>query len=439
MKSKMLYAACAATPLLLFALSGGPPPRRTGAAVDGGLSCAVCHGFNNNLANTDPRGSLTITFDSPSYTPGVAQTVHVRINHPDQLRWGFQLTARMASDLTVTAGTLNPSTGVQVTCDNGRPGPCDGAREFAQHRLAPRTAPGAGFTFDVPWTPPATNAGDVVFYASGNAADGNNIPGPADRIYTTFRTLSSPCTLTARPTLSALTDAASFRTTWSPNALLTLFGAGFAAPGARRQVEEFDLVARLFPKELACLAVEMGGVRVPVTYVGENQINAQAPTTGQNSGPVPVTIILNPGRANEVRSDVVTNNGLQRVSPALFASGGNAIAAVGANLVTPAQPARPGDIVSFYATGLGYTEPVWQAGEIPTRASPLLNPATVSIGGATLAASDVLYAGLAVGSVSGVYQINARIPASAPDGNLPVVVTVGGVASQSGVTVPVRR
>ena len=67
------------------------------------------------------------------------------------------------------------------------------------------------------------------------------------------------------------------------------------------------------------------------------------------------------------------------------------------------------------------------------------SPATVSIGGITLGAADVTYAGLSPGSVSGLYQVNARIPATASDGNLPVVVTVGGVATQTGVMIAVRR
>ena len=38
-------------------------------------------------------------------------------------------------------------------------------------------------------------------------------------------------------------------------------------------------------------------------------------------------------------------------------------------------------------------------------------PVTVTIGGTTLAASDVLYAGLSPGSITGLYQFNVRIHA----------------------------
>jgi uncharacterized protein (TIGR03437 family) len=436
-----MYAAIAALPVVLLAFSMGPPPRRTGAAVDGGLACNACHGGPANAPNSDPRGSLAITFDAPSYAPGVPLVVHVRLAHTEQARWGFQLTARLASDLTRAVGSFTPTTDIRVLCDNNRDAPCDGALEFAAHRAAPRTPPGAGFTFDVPWTPPATDVGDLVFFAAGNAADGNGIPGAGDRIYTTVRTLSAPCLVSARPTLREVTDAASYRTPWSANSLLTLFGTGFAGAGKSREVRGFDLGAQqLFPRELACVAVEFGGTRVPVIYVDPNQINVQAPTLTRTSGPVPVAVILNPGRSNEVRSEVLNNGALQDLSPALFTLDGRIAAAqVGNTLVTAAQPARPGDAVSLFGTGFGYTQPVWQAGEVPVGLAPLSNPVAVSIGGVTLAASEVNYAGLAAGSISGLYQINARIPANAQDGNLPVVVTVGGVASQSGVTIPVRR
>src|SRR5262245_1746536 len=141
MRFKTLYAALAGMPVLLFAFSTGPPVRRTGAAIDGGITCNACHGgANANAANSDPRGSVSIEFDSPSYTAGAVQTIHVRLTHPDNLRWGFQLTARLASDVSKRAGTFTSSTDIRVRCDNGPDSPCDeGVLEFAEHRNAPRT------------------------------------------------------------------------------------------------------------------------------------------------------------------------------------------------------------------------------------------------------------------------------------------------------------
>jgi uncharacterized protein (TIGR03437 family) len=50
----------------------------------------------------------------------------------------------------------------------------------------------------------------------------------------------------------------------------------------------------------------------------------------------------------------------------------------------------------------------------------------------------VAFYGEAPGLVSGVMQLNIQIPVNAPSGNLPIVASVGGNSSQSGVTVSVQ-
>ncbi|MBI1895251.1 MAG: hypothetical protein HYS04_01755, partial [Acidobacteria bacterium] len=108
-------------------------------------------------------------------------------------------------------------------------------------------------------------------------------------------------------------------------------------------------------------------------------------------------------------------------------------------VVSTGRPARPGDIIELYLTGLGPTEPVFQAGEIVSQAARLREATTVTVGGTTLAAADVLYAGSAPNAISGLYQLNIRMPQTAPDGDVPVTVRVGGFESQANATIPVRR
>ena len=85
-------------------------------------------------------------------------------------------------------------------------------------------------------------------------------------------------------------------------------------------------------------------------------------------------------------------------------------------LVDPFHPAQPGEIVSFYLTGLGAVSPPVVDGT-PGPTSPLAllaNPvAVLQAGGASQPPGevlDVLYQGLAPGFV-GIYQMNARLPA----------------------------
>ena len=92
---RSLIALALAAPITLLAFSTGPPVRRTGAPIDGGLNCSVCH-FTFAPANSDSRGSVAIA--AASYSPGVMQTITVTVMHPEAIRWGFQITARAISD-----------------------------------------------------------------------------------------------------------------------------------------------------------------------------------------------------------------------------------------------------------------------------------------------------------------------------------------------------
>jgi uncharacterized protein (TIGR03437 family) len=65
---------------------------------------------------------------------------------------------------------------------------------------------------------------------------------------------------------------------------------------------------------------------------------------------------------------------------------------------------------------------------------PVLQPVTVTIGGIP---ANSNYAGGAPYLVQGVMQVNAQIPSGLAAGNAAVVVTVGTIQSQAGVTVAV--
>ncbi|MCX6634959.1 MAG: hypothetical protein NT090_07760, partial [Acidobacteria bacterium] len=318
----IVAAGIAMLPLLVYANSGTaltPQLKRTGAAVDGGLNCTACHA--GAAANSDPRGKLTIT--AANYIPGVKQTIRVKLEHPEAQRWGFELTARAPNDETKPAGVLTPDENVAVRCDDGLPntrgvpGPCDGRLEFATH-AAPSTPLGTtnGVEWEIQWTPPSDDVGDIVFYAAGNAANGNGaITG--DLIYTTSLRIRNDggCPLSQRPMLRNVVNGASFQPGVALNSFITIYGSGFGSSG-KRQAGAGDIRDGKFPTELACVAVEIGGRRVPMVYVQSDQINAQAPTI-TDQGPVEVRVIANPGRPNERRSDVGPVE-MSEIQPALF-------------------------------------------------------------------------------------------------------------------------
>jgi uncharacterized protein (TIGR03437 family) len=425
-------------PVLLPAFSTGPPTMRTGAATDGGVSCTACH-RTFAPANSDPRGKVAIT--AAPYTPGVTQTIQVTISHPDQKRWGFQLTARSAGNPTQQAGTFTPNANIRVRCGAaGADAPCNGALEFASHRSAVFTDSGAGHTYSVDWTPPAHAVGDILFYAAGNAADGNGA-NTNDRIYTT-NTIVSPavCDLSVLPILSAAVNAASYSGPISANSLISLFGTGFQPFGQSRALSDSDIASRSVPTLLSCAAVEVNRVRAPLFYAGYGQLNVVVPS-GIAAGPAEVRVVLNPS-AHAIYSSPITVIAAS-AAPAVFTVDGKRAAAQFAGTgtlvgdpatVTGALPAKPGDMVTLWATGLGDTNPRVEAAAIVPAAAPTVNPVTVLLNGTALPAENVLYAGMAPGLMAGVYQINIRIPSGVTAGDGGVKLMVSGLASQDGVS-----
>jgi uncharacterized protein (TIGR03437 family) len=64
-------------------------------------------------------------------------------------------------------------------------------------------------------------------------------------------------------------------------------------------------------------------------------------------------------------------------------------------------------------------------------------PVSVTFGGVTLDLSDILYVGLS--QYAGLYQVNIQVPSGVPDGNQPLVITVGGVASPGDAFITVQN
>jgi uncharacterized protein (TIGR03437 family) len=452
---KIGLAVIIAAPLALWGFSSGPVIRRTGAPVDdNGTTCTACH-RGNDL--NSPGGFVRI--EAVPYRAGQKQTIRVTVSHPEAQRWGFQLTARLASDEARKAGTFTivPGGPLKIRCaPTGRDAtvaePCGNEVEFIEHGGTPDSTLGGNNgakTFELEWTAPeGADLGDIIFYAAGNAANGNNAAS-GDRIYNTNLRIEAEntCNYIVRPRVQGIGNAATSQGAVSMNTLISIYGANFVPSGVRRSLGAGDIRDSRIPTELGCVAVEIANRRVPVLHIQQDQINVQVPTITQ-TGTVPVKVIINPGRPSEVSVDGGTIN-LQNYSPAFFTFNGTSIAALIAGTATPVantavvatgRPAAPGEIVELYATGLGPSEPVFQAGEVvPGRQVPLRERISVTVGGTTVPASDILYAGLAPGSISGLYQINLRLSATAADGDLPVIVSVGGVSSPAGTTIPVRR
>jgi len=193
-----------------------------------------------------------------------------------------------------------------------------------------------------------------------------------------------------------------------------------------RALEASDITANTLPIELAGVAVYVDNCRAPMLYVSGTQINFIVPGN-EIGGDVAVRVAREGVSGPEVTVTLVD------AAPALFDAGtGYALATHGdGTLLTGASPARPGEIVVVYATGLGATEPNPNPGEIPQSAAPLqwLSSLSVSLDGAVLPSFRIKYAGVTPFSV-GLYQLNIELP---PDvGADPAIQVAMGTQASSG-------
>src|SRR5262245_31135788 len=96
-------AVLSVVPVLIRAHAAGPDPGKAGVPGESTCNEAGCHvGTPLNGGS----GSVSIDAGGSSYVPGVKQRIKVTVIDPTQRRWGFQLTARLASDPTKQAGVF---------------------------------------------------------------------------------------------------------------------------------------------------------------------------------------------------------------------------------------------------------------------------------------------------------------------------------------------
>jgi uncharacterized protein (TIGR03437 family) len=238
----------------------------------------------------------------------------------------------------------------------------------------------------------------------------------------------------------------------SAGAVAVIFGSGFAPAGTSAAADAVHLTDGKLSTELDGVCVLVGGTKAPVLALEPTQINFQVPDIPA-SGSVSVQVATGCGTASQALSDPVTMPA-QSATPEFFyfthtSNGQNAIAAAnaatGAYIGSPGllsgvsfTPARPGDTITLYATGLGATTPAFAAGQLPDQTASITGAIQVNIGSLALPKDNLLYAGVSPSS-AGLYQLNILIPDSVPDGDQAVQIFVNGIASPSGGYVTVKR
>jgi len=438
-------AILTALPVLLLAYLSGLDAGVAGVPEED--SCTDCH------SGPPGSGSATVTFPGTlTYTPGAKQHLVVNIADSAQKRWGFQLTARQANSSSTQAGTFTPGADgyTQLVCTQtnfrsqafGNACATNGmALEYIEHtQTGSRLGTAGAATFEFDWTPPATDVGNLVVYIAALAANGDNT-SRGDHTYTARYTLTSPSAGPApQPAISSggVFNAASFQPGVSAGSWVTIQGSNLA--GNTRSWTGDDFEGGALPTQLDGVSVKIDGKPAYVAFISPAQINVQAPSDSA-LGPVPVEVTFNGSTSSPGTAQ------LQAVSPALFLWSGKYAVATHPDFSPAAPaglfpgvttvPAKPGELIVLWGTGFGATTPAVAPGIVPP-VNPLANvanPITVAIGNI---AATVVGAAISPGN-PGLYQIAVQVPASVPDGDLPVVAQVNGVQSSSNVLLSVKR
>ncbi|MSO19566.1 MAG: hypothetical protein EXQ56_03755 [Acidobacteria bacterium] len=421
-----------AIPIYIAARSGGPPSGVTGGFGEG--NCTQCH--RTNPLNTG-TGSIVITGPA-TYLPGTTYPIRVTVANPnpESQRWGFELSTRNQSGQQ--AGRLLPGGDgyTQLLPE------LNGIQYISHTEVGTRFGTPAGVNFDFLWQSPASADGALQFHAAGNTANGST-NNTGDFIYTTSFSPSPRTAPIPVPVLPAngVVNGASFApgtVAVAPGSIVAVFGSNLSDGGTLLS-SAFDANGRQVTGLLGARAT-VGGVAAPMFYTTGGQLGIQIPTEVSGTS---TTIQISVGGETSATRTIA----LEPAAPGIFttnsqgsgqgvivlATGGGIAAAVGSISGVTSRPARPGEDITIFATGLGQTNPVVPTGARPTTLTRTVATPTVMIDGM---AADVSFSGLSDCCV-GLNQINVRVPANTRTGNtIPVVLTISGKQSNS-VTIAV--
>lgn len=299
---------------------------------------------------------------------------------------------------------------------------------------------GDGINF-LPWTFDATTPGQIPVYAystfPGTYHGSLTItapPGSSNSVTVPVTVVSPPAPMVdpGHPTITSLVNAASLLPgAIAPGEIVSVFGpispfgpvsAGIGSDGK-------------INRALYAMRVLFNGVAAPLLAVSPSRIDAVVPY--EIAGAASATVQIERGGALSPAWVVPT----VPAAPGVYTQDG--IGAGAASVLnqdsstnTPDNPAARGSIVQIFLTGEGATNPPGVTGAITgLDTKSAAQAVTVQIGGVD---AKVYSASSAPNAVAGLFQVNAEVPAAAPQGAVPIVVKIGGASSQTSATVSVQ-
>jgi uncharacterized protein (TIGR03437 family) len=240
------------------------------------------------------------------------------------------------------------------------------------------------------------------------------------------------------PAISAdgIVNGASFQPGVPANSWVTIKGTNLSA---RTDDWSNAIVNGALPTSLDGVSVTMQGKPAYVYFISPGQLNVLAPDLP--AGPVSVTVTTAGG------TSAVSATTANAYGPAFFTWPSSQVVATrqdysyavkaGTFAGATTVPAKPGDVIILWATGLGPTVPAAPAGvSVPASGGyPTATAPTVTINNSPV---TVYGAALAPGS-AGLYQIAIQVPSLLADGDWPIQATIGNAASPAGTILSVHQ
>ncbi|HWE52541.1 MAG TPA: putative Ig domain-containing protein [Bryobacteraceae bacterium] len=181
------------------------------------------------------------------------------------------------------------------------------------------------------------------------------------------------------------------------------------------------------PTKLNGTQVIIGGIPAPLYYVSSGQIDAQLPaalTPGNN-----YQVIVNANGALSTPGSIQ----ITAATPgaAAFPSGQIVAQHPDYSLVSETSPAKPGEYLVIYLSGLGQTNDTIDDGAA-SPADPLGRPLVTPILTLNGTSIPIYFSGLTPGYV-GLYQMNFQVPLDTPNGDTQLVVSQNGLSGNPAI------
>jgi uncharacterized protein (TIGR03437 family) len=253
-------------------------------------------------------------------------------------------------------------------------------------------------------------------------------------------TLNVNATPPARPVITGAVNGASFQPGVAANSWATIQGSNLAP--TTDTWDRFISNGQL-PTSLDGVTVTFDGKPAYLSYISPTQINLVVPDI--ESTPTGV-VVTNSGVTETGLFDTAPTPSSQ-YGPAFFPWPNNQVVATRQDYSYAAKPgtfaglatvaAKPGDVIILWGAGFGPTTPGALLGYVTpsdqTYSTSALPTVTIDNVSATV------YGAALASGFAGLYQVAIQVPTTLGNGDWPIVATIGGVSSPSGMVLSVHQ